>query len=431
MAKLKIALITAGAAGMYCGSCIQDNLLVLALRKQGHDAILLPTYTPIRTDEIDASAPRVFMGGINVYLQQKFRLFRHMPKWLNRLMDFPPLLRWVSRFAVSTKAEELGDLTLSMLNGQKGYQSSEIADLADWLKNHFKPDVVHFSNLLLSGLAGSIKDATGAKIVGTLQGDDIFLESLPEQFRQQAIQLIRKNSTTFDAITATSTSYANRMSLYLSLEREKISTILPGIAVPEFSGSSQGAGKTIGYFARICPEKGFHLLVDAWIELRKKNPQSGIKLKASGWLGQNQSLFFKQQMAKVNDANLAKDFDYVSCPNGASKSHFYESVDILCVPSPYLEPKGLYVLEAWSHGVPVLQPDHGSFPELMEKAVGGGWLFKANQVGNLSEKMDDIFQNQGQIRAQGEIGRNAVKNFFNSARMAEQVNALYSSLLQQ
>jgi len=177
MAKLKIALITAGAAGMYCGSCIQDNLLVLALRQRGHDAILLPTYTPIRPDEIDSSAPRDFIGGINVYLQQKFRLFRHMPKWLNRLMDYPPLLRWVSRFAVSTKAEELGDLTLSMLNGHKGYQSSEIADLADWLKNHFKPDVVHFCKLLLTGLAGSIKEATGAKIVGTLQGDDIFLES--------------------------------------------------------------------------------------------------------------------------------------------------------------------------------------------------------------------------------------------------------------
>jgi len=213
-------------------------------------------------------------------LQQKFRLFRHMPKWLNRLMDFPPLLRWVSRFAVSTKAEELGDLTLSMLSGQKGYQSSEIADLADWLKNHFKPDVVHFSNLLLSGLAGSIKDATGAKIVGTLQGDDIFLESLPEQFRQQAIQLIRKNSTTFDAITATSTSYADRMSLYLGLERKKISTILPGIAVTESSGCSRGTGKTIGYFARICPEKGFHLLVDAWIEFRKKSTIWG---KAQGF----------------------------------------------------------------------------------------------------------------------------------------------------
>lgn len=430
MANRKIALITAGAAGMYCGSCIQDNMLVLALRRQGHDAILLPTYTPIRTDETDVSVPRVFMGGINVYLQQKFPLFRHFPKWLKRLMDYPPLLKWVSRFAVSTKAEELGDLTISMLGAQKGNQSSEVADLVHWLQNHFKPDIVHFSNLLLSGLAGPIKDACGAKIVGTLQGDDIFLESLPELFRQQAIQLIRENSKAFDAFSATSTSYADRMSSYLGLEREKISTILPGIEIPETHGHSQAAGKTIGYFARICPEKGFHLLVDAWIGMRQKYSHSGVKLKASGWLGQNQSPFFQQQLAKITEANLAGDFDYVRCTNGSSKSSFYDSVDILSVPSPYLEPKGLYVLEAWSHGVPVLQPDHGSFPELLEIAGGGGWLFKANQVEDLSEKLELVFQNESLIKTQGEIGRLAVRNFFNSSRMAEQVNTLYSSLLQ-
>src|ERR1700747_2713116 len=120
--KMRIAYITAGAAGMYCGSCMHDNTLVSALTAQGHDALLIPTYTPIRTDEADVSQQRVFFGGINVYLQQKLSLFQHTPWLLDRFFDFPRLLRWVSRFAMKTQAEELGELTISVLKGEHGFQ---------------------------------------------------------------------------------------------------------------------------------------------------------------------------------------------------------------------------------------------------------------------------------------------------------------------
>ena len=89
---MRIAYITAGAAGMFCGSCLHDNTLVTALVAQGHDALLIPTYTPIRTDEPDVSQHRIFLGGINVYLQQKLALFRHTPRLFDWLLDFPRLL---------------------------------------------------------------------------------------------------------------------------------------------------------------------------------------------------------------------------------------------------------------------------------------------------------------------------------------------------
>ncbi|MCB0293491.1 MAG: glycosyltransferase family 1 protein, partial [Calditrichaeota bacterium] len=66
--KLKIAYIAAGAAGMYCGSCARDNALATALIRKGHEVALIPTYTPLRTDEPGASIDRVFFNGINVYL---------------------------------------------------------------------------------------------------------------------------------------------------------------------------------------------------------------------------------------------------------------------------------------------------------------------------------------------------------------------------
>ena len=120
---MRIAFITAGAAGMYCGSCMRDNTLVAALvQGSATTRFSIPTYTPIRTDEDDVSQQRVFFGGINVYLEQKFWLFRHTPRFLDRLLNFRWLLRWVSRFAVRTKYSELGQLTISMLRGTHGKQ---------------------------------------------------------------------------------------------------------------------------------------------------------------------------------------------------------------------------------------------------------------------------------------------------------------------
>src|SRR5262245_54010156 len=187
---MKIAYITAGAAGSFCGSCLHDNTLVAALLAQGHDALLLPTYTPIRTDEPNVSQHRVFFGGINVYLQQKFSLFRHTPWLLDRLLDAPGLLRWVSRFAVQIEAQKLGALTVSMLKAEHGHQRKEVEKLVHWLAAECRPDVINLTNVLLSGMVHEIKHRLPVPVLGTLQGDDIYLESLPEPYRRQCLDLI-------------------------------------------------------------------------------------------------------------------------------------------------------------------------------------------------------------------------------------------------
>src|SRR5512139_194013 len=135
---MKVVYLTAGAAGMYCGSCMRDNTLVAALRAQGRDAMLVPLYTPIRTDETDVSEPRVFYGGINVYLQQKSALFRHTPWLLDRVLDRPSILRGATRLASEGSAEDLGAMAVSMLQGEQGAQRKELAKLIEWL-DEIKP----------------------------------------------------------------------------------------------------------------------------------------------------------------------------------------------------------------------------------------------------------------------------------------------------
>ncbi len=422
---MRIAFITSGAAGMFCGSCLRDNTLVTALRQLGHDALLIPTYTPIRTDEADVSEHRVFFGGINVYLQQKSWLFRHTPWLVDRLLDLPRLLRWVSRFAVRTKYSELGEMTVSMLKGKGGKQRKEVAKLTRWLAEE-RPDVVLFSNALLSGVIPELKERLGVPVFVTLQGDDIFLEALPENYRKKCVDLIQKNAAAVEGYLCTSRYYADFMASYLGLPRERMHVVYPGLNLAGHGGPREARREpphTIGFFARICPEKGFHNLIDAFIQLRKTPGAPVCRLRAAGWLGDNAREFFNEQVAKLKAAGLGNDFEYVDCPSHGDKVRFLQSIDVLSVPTTYREPKGLYILEAWANGVPVVQPRHGTFPELIE-AAGGGLLVEPSDPSSLAAGLRQMLEDHDLRSRSGQAGAAAVRDRFHSAAMAKETLAI-------
>lgn len=423
---MKIAYVTAGAAGMYCGSCMKDNTLAAALCKLGHDCLLVPTYTPIRTDEEDVSQKRVFFGGINVYLQQKSWLFRHTPWLWDRLLDFPRLLRWVSRFAVKTKADDLGDLAVSMLQGADGKQTKEVDKLVDFLATDFRPDAVILSNLLISGFVPTLKQRWHGSIFGVLQGDDIFLEALPRPDRDRCISLIRENARHITALIPTSEYYADFMAEYLGLDRGSMNVVYPGLNLKghgEPVSVKTEPPYTIGYFARVCPEKGLHLAVDAFIRYRSLASVPPARLRISGWLGDNNRPFFQEQMAKLHAAGLAGEVDHVDCPSHADKVQFLRSLDLLSVPTTYREPKGLYVLEAMANGVPVVQPDHGSFPELI-RATGGGALVRPNDPDDLARGWADLLGRPDERERMAQAGAKAVRSLFTADTMAQSTIAV-------
>ncbi len=130
---VKILFITAGAAGMYCGSCLRDNALAAELKSRGHDVLLVPLYTPTLTDEPNVSEERVFFGGVSVYLQQKARFFRWAPRIVDKLLDAPWLIKAASSGSISTDPRSLGELTISMLKGEDGFQRKEFEKMLEWL----------------------------------------------------------------------------------------------------------------------------------------------------------------------------------------------------------------------------------------------------------------------------------------------------------
>jgi glycosyltransferase involved in cell wall biosynthesis len=426
---MRIAFITAGAAGMYCGSCMRDNALVTALRRLGHDALLIPAYMPIKVDEPDASEKKVFFGGINIYLEQRFWLFRHTPQFLDRLFNFRWLLRWVARFAVRAKYSDQGELTISMLQGARGKQAKEVGHLVDYLRDE-NPDVVLFTNALLSGVIPEVKRAVGAPVYVTLQGDDIFLDELPEADRRRCFELIRANDHAVDGYISTSAYYADHMAAYLGVARDKIHVVRPGINLDGHGGPTEirtEAPFTIGYFARICPEKGFHRAVEAFIRMRQTPGAPAAKLKASGWMGENNRPYFDEQVKRLEAAGLLTAFEHVECPTHDDKVRFMRSVDVLCVPTTYREPKGLYVLEAWANGIPVVLPAHGTFPELVE-ATGGGLLVDPDSIPELADALARVLTDYTFRFRAGAAGEAAVRDRFTADIMARETVALLERL---
>ncbi len=422
--------MAAGAGGMYCGSCLHDNTLAAALIAEGHEVALLPTYTPLRTDEVDVSRRGVFYGAVNVYLQQKLPLFRRTPRALDRLLDRPRLLGWVGRLAGATDARDLGALTLSVLQGEDGHQRKELERLLDWLAE-FRPEVVQLTNAFFLGVGTAIRRRLGVPVVCGLTGEDLFMEELREPYRGQVVEELRRRAGRIDGFVATSRYYADAMSELLRVERSHIHVVPLGIHLEGFApgdgAGSEGDALTIGYLARICPEKGLELLVEAFRLLAAEPGGERLRLAIAGYLGKRDAPYLARLRERLAEWGLAAAVEVVGEVDRRRKLEFLQRIDLLSVPATYREPKGLYVLEALACGVPVVQPRHGAFPELIE-ATGGGLLVDPGSAPALAAGLRQLIDSPQRRWELGSAGRRAVVERFGDRQMARRTAAVYESL---
>ena len=447
---------------MFCGSCMHDNTWARALTAAGAEVSLIPTYTPIRVDEENVSNSRLFFGGINVYLSSQWRWWRAVPSFLKHWLDHPTLIQWATRRAVSNDAKQLGQLTLDMLAGESGPQREQVEELAKFIGEQLRPDVVVFSNALLAGAVRRIKQVFNGPVLCVLQGDDIFLDSLPDSHREQVLAVLRDRASDFDGFITHSRYYAEHMQAMLfpktprraggvSPPVDRTSSVVPttggltpparqddsghfhvlplGINLTGHDGQPRPASDpfTVGYFARLCPEKGLHLLVEAFARLHAKYPRT--RLRVGGYLGERDRLYFYHVRSQA--ARLGPAFEFVGSPaSQAEKVAFLKSLDVLSVPTVYREPKGLSILEAMANGVPVVQPDHGAFPELLE-ATQGGLLFEPGSLADLVAKWESLLRDPDERLRFATAGQSKVRELYSSQAMAEQTLRLFDSMVRQ
>jgi glycosyltransferase involved in cell wall biosynthesis len=426
---MKIACITAGAGRMYCGSCLRDNALAAALLDVGHDVMLIPTYTPTRTDETNVSMNRIFLGGINVYLQQHFAFFQNSPQIVDRLLDFRPLLRFVTRLGISVDPADLGSLTVAMLRGNKGSLKKEIVKLVRFL-SEIKPEIVILPNSLLISLAPAIKAELKVPICCTLQGEDLFLEGLGENYRKEALHIIREHAGYVDAFIAVSNYGADSMAGYLGIDRKRIHVVPLGIRFEGFDHRNEAEIEpfTIGYLARIAPEKGLQFLCEAYKALRTREGLPASRLWAAGYLAPEHKSFLAGIRENLETWGLSDQFQYHGELDRRSKISFLKNVSVLSVPEVYSDPKGLFLLEAMAAGIPVVQPRRGAFTEIVE-LTGGGILVEPDNPEALAQGLFELWKDPDKRKALGAQGYKGVRTHYSATQMADKAIAIYRSLV--
>jgi glycosyltransferase involved in cell wall biosynthesis len=426
---MKILSITAGAAGMYCGSCSRDNGLAIELLARGHDVTLLPLYTPTRPDETNVSRDRVLFGGISIYLQQHVPLFRKTPRFLDRLWDSPGVIRAFAARSISTDPRVLGDLTISMLQGDGGVLRKEFDKLLEWLAQEPTPEVVNLPNSLLIGLARPLREALKCPICCTLQGEDLFLEGLIDPYRGQAIELIRKKVADVDRFIAVSEYYVPTMARLLGIREGEIDVVPLGINLAGYERHQpHSEGFVVGYFARIAPEKGLHRLAEAYPLFRRLTGDAHVRLEAAGYLSRAHQAYLADIKRGLDAAGVGHEFTYHGSVDRNGKLAFLRRLDVMSVPTPYDEPKGVFVLEAMASGVPVVQPRRGSFTEMVEK-TGGGLLVAPDNPEALADGLYSLWKDRDLARTLGDRGFTGVREHYSVQRSADKQLAIYDALV--
>ena len=209
-------------------------------------------------------------------------------------------------------------------------------------------------------------------VVCTLQGEDGFLDGLGNPYRDEALRLIREHAASVDAFLAVSRFGADRMSEFLGIDRSRIHIVPIGI---DFEGHSRapldGEPFTIGYLARLTPEKGLHVLCEVYRRLRARPGCPPSRLLAAGYLAPEHKGYLADIEKKMAGWGLAAEFEYRGALERSEKIAFLQELSVLSVPSPYPTQKGQFLLEAMASGVPVVQPRLGAFTEVVEKTGGG------------------------------------------------------------
>lgn len=415
---------------MYCGSCLRDNAMATELLARGHDVMLQPVYTPTFTDEPNVSSDHVVLGGISAYLEQYVPVFRKTPRWLDRLWDSKTVLSLASRRSISTNPRMLGEMTVSVLKGEDGFQRKEIFKFVDWVKDQAPPDVVSLPYTLLLSLAGPLKQQLNAPILCTLQGEDLFLDGLQDPYRTEAMDLIRAYLPHVDLFLSVSDYYADFMPDYLGIPRDKIRVVPLGINPNGFEmrETKRDGPFTVGFLGRVAPEKGLHVLAEAYRMMRQSGDLPAGRLEVAGYMAADCKPYLEEIEKHLQEAGLGGEFRYHGVIDRAAKIAFLRSLDVMSLPATYDEPKGVSLLESMACGVPVVQPRRGAFTEIVEN-TGGGLLVEPDNPQSLADGILKLSRDPRLAEQLSNAGFKGVREHYTAALMADKVLDVYNDVI--
>lgn len=431
---MRIAYIVPGSGGtFYCENCFRDMMTIHGLRKAGHDVIMVPLYLPMIEDYHDKGlrAP-IFFGAINIYLKQLFPFYRKVPRWAEKVFDSPFLLHLAAKQSGSTSAENLEEMTISMLQGEKGNQADELETLINWLILTGKPDVVHLSNALLLGLAGRIKERLKVPVVCSLQDEHTWIDAMDDPYPARIWEIIAQKAAYVETFISVSEYYRSLIIDRTGISDSKMRVIYIGVNPDDYStalnSTSAADDIVIGYLGRITEVLGITKLVDAFIELKKKPSYKKARLSVTGGKTGEDKKNIALLKTKLKEHRILQDVTFFPKFDLANRAAFFASLTLLAVPAQEDLTCGLASIEAQAAGIPVVAPALGALGEVIEK-TGGGLLYNPTVETGLTQTLDLALGNREKLKQMSQDGKEGINRLFHRERFSNELADVYSKLM--
>ncbi len=419
---MKILFILPGSGdSFYCGNCFRDNLQALALRKAGHEVVIMPLYLPLKQASFQGDVP-LFFPATTYYVEQKMFGNRRMPSWMKRMLGSDTMLDMASSLSGTTSAEGMEDMTLSMIEGEGLAFEENVKQLIDWVKQTEKPDVIQLSSSLLLGIAKELKRETKLPIVCSLQDEEVWIDSLKSEFAEKAWQGVLANAKYVDRFITTSYYYQQIVETRLP-QLGHVDVIYPGIDVTKYQSDEYPADPTIGFFYRMNELDGLDILADAFVLLKQRDTIPNLKLRIGGGYMSPDKKLVKQVKRTLkpyaNDVVIEDTYDM------DEHADFYRMITVLTVPLRFQEGVGLYLCEAFAAGRPAVEPNTGSFAEIVGN---GGLIYEPNDAQHLADTLEKMLTDKQCYQQCQSHALALAKERYDDMTAARQLTELYSAL---
>jgi glycosyltransferase involved in cell wall biosynthesis len=396
---MKILFIVPGSGDpFYCGNCFRDNQQANAMRKAGHEVVVMPLYLPLKHASFQGDTP-LFFPAVSLYVARKYFRKRAMPQWMERLLNADWTLGQAATFSGSTSSDGLEDMTLSMIQGDDSVFHKYADELVSWIKNVDRPDLIHISSSLIIAIAVKIKRAMDIPVVCSLQDEEVWIDAMGDEYAETAWQSIWDNATCIDRFIASSEFYRKAV-LARAGQPCLIDVVYPGFDIAAYCSETLPEAPTIGFFYRMNSLNGLHILAEAFAMLKRENCIPQLRLRIGGGYSGDDKKFHRKVRATL--ADFADSVDWTDDYDLSHHAEFYRRTTVVSVPITFDEAVGLYVCEAFAAGRPVVEPATGSFPEIV---ADGGELYAENTPEALAEALrklllDSDLYNRRRLAAQ-------------------------------
>ncbi|NJN67960.1 MAG: glycosyltransferase family 4 protein [Chloroflexaceae bacterium] len=206
-------------------------------------------------------------------------------------------------------------------------------------------------------------------------------------------------------------------------------------------------GKRLLFVGRLSPEKGIHILLEAFALVAQRYPQVHLDVVGPQWEAPSEFVVTLSDDEKVK--GLARFYDgqgyfahlqqrvtpeiadrvtFVGFVPAAEVVCSYQSADVFVFPSVWDEPFGMPVVEAMAAEVPVVATRSGGIVELIEHGTTG-LLVNPDDAPALAEALVSLLENDQLCQEMGRAGRQRVDRLFRWERVVDSLEQHYTRLV--